>query len=143
MNVMQPLTTSPSPSLRPPRGTRILVVDDDDLLLAATRRRLERAGFVVRTRNRAIGSGEEVMEFQPHYVLLDVRMPALGGGQLGELIVDRFGDTLGVILFSGMDEDALRTLAHRVGALGYVRKAAGTSLVEQLYPLMERRPRWH
>src|SRR5687767_1271098 len=76
----------PSLSMQPRRRGKVLVVDDDPVILEVVRERLEAAGFDVYVREDALGTSQWVAREQPDFILLDVMMPALSGGELGQLL---------------------------------------------------------
>jgi ribonuclease P protein subunit RPR2 len=101
---------------------RLLIVDDDPGLRALFRTTFE----VVDVEVAEAASGEEALESirrsRPDAIVLDVRMPGMGGLELCRLIK---GDPalagIAVVLLSGSDDEgALR--ADDVGADAYVRK---------------------
>ena len=87
---------------------RVLVVDDDPVVLEIIREILQGAGYRVDTRDHALGTAQWVVREQPDYILLDVKMPALSGSELAQLIRSR--DTMSgaaVVLHSSMDRQGL------------------------------------
>lgn len=102
---------------------RVLVVDDDPVVLEIVREWLEGAGYRVDVRDRALGTAQWVEQEKPDYVMLDVKMPALSGGELTQLIRRRQAAAeVAVILHSSMESDALDALARSTGALGAIKK---------------------
>ena len=99
------------------------MVDDDPIVLEVVRERLDEAGFDVYVRQDAIGTSQWVAREQPDFVLLDVMMPALGGGELGQLL-KRSNSTnqTAVILHSSMSATALQPVLERTGAIGSIPK---------------------
>lgn len=101
-----------------------LVVDDDPVALEVARERLESIGFDVSTRDQALGTSSYILQNRPDFVLLDVMMPALTGGELAQVLKRRATRT-GVILYSSKPPGELRALAEATGALGSISKAFG------------------
>ena len=101
-----------------------LVVDDDPVALEVARERLEAIGFNVSTRDQALGTSSYIVQHRPDFVLLDVMMPALTGGELAQVLKRRANHT-GVILHSSKPPAELRALAEATGALGSISKAFG------------------
>ncbi|NQU03108.1 MAG: response regulator [Syntrophaceae bacterium] len=65
---------------------RVLVIDDDRDSLALIERLLTKEGFLVRTLQDSSLAIDEIMDFQPHVVLLDIMMPKMDGFTLlGEI----------------------------------------------------------
>ena len=104
-----------------------LVVDDDPIALEVARERLERLGFIVATRNQSLGTSAWILKERPNFVLLDVMMPALTGGELAALVRRRKLNT-GIILHSSKPIAELREIVRETGALGAVTKTFGEYL---------------
>jgi FixJ family two-component response regulator len=91
------------------------VVDDDPSLLKATSRLLRGAGFRV----EVFGSAEDFLRYRLHHpdtpgcVIVDLRLPGLGGLELQEHMI-RQKDLLPVIILTGFGEvrDSVRALKH-------------------------------
>jgi DNA-binding response OmpR family regulator len=109
--------------MMPRKRGKVLVVDDDPIILEVVRERLDAAGFDVYVRDEALGTSQWVAREQPDFILLDVMMPALSGGELGQLL-KRSAATkhTAVILHSSMDAVALRPVIARTGAVGAIGK---------------------
>jgi len=101
-----------------------LVVDDDPVALEVARERLQALGFEVSTRDQALGTASYIVQHRPDFVLLDVMMPALTGGELAQVLKRRASHT-SVILHSSKPPGELRALAEASGALGSISKALG------------------
>lgn len=101
----------------------MLVVDDDPVILEVIRERLDAAGYDVHVREDALGTSQWVAREQPDFLLLDVMMPALSGGELGQLL-KRSASTnrTAVILHSSMSISSLQPVIQRTGALGAIAK---------------------
>lgn len=109
--------------MQPRRRGKVLVVDDDPVVLEVIRERLDEAGFDVYVRQDAIGTSQWVAREQPDFILLDVMMPALSGGELGQLL-KRSNSTnqTAVILHSSMATASLQPVIERTGAIGAIPK---------------------
>ncbi len=114
----------------PPDGrAKVLVVDDDPVVLALVREWLEGAGYEVAVRDQALGTAQVVASQQPDFVLLDVKMPALSGGELTQLIRrNQSTAKSAVILHSVMEFEPLSVLARNTGALGIIKKTPSSKL---------------
>ena len=133
-------TKNASISQQPRRRGKVLVVDDDPIILEVVRERLDAAGYDVYVRQDAIGTSQWVAREQPDVVLLDVMMPALGGGDLGQLL-RRSNSTnqTALILHSSMSEAALLPVLERTGAIGAIAKSHdGEKFLEEFERLAER-----
>ena len=82
---------------------RILVVDDEDLILFVLTQLLKVHGFSVRTASRGEEALSMIEERTPDAVILDIRMPGLGGLELQEELLRR-GNTLPIIFITGHGE---------------------------------------
>lgn len=103
----------------------VLIVDDDPIVLEIARERLAAAGYVVHTREEALGTSQWVSTHQPDFVLLDINMPALSGTELAMLIRRRQSTkATAIILHSSLPEAELQTLARSTGAIGVVHKTS-------------------
>jgi len=104
-----------------------LVVDDDPIALEVAKERLEKLGFHVTTRSQSLGTSAWIMSEKPNFVLLDVMMPALTGGELASLVRRRKLNT-GIILHSSKTITELQQIVKETGALGAVSKTFGEYL---------------
>jgi two-component system, OmpR family, response regulator len=102
---------------------KIIVVDDSEPVLSATSEILKRAGYRVLTRSGASGCVATILQEKPDLVLIDVGMPAVSGDTIVKLLLSAAPNSKTILLlFSGMDEDQLRTKAKACGAHGYITK---------------------
>lgn len=104
------------------RKITFLVIDDDPVVVEVVRERLTGLGFEVTTRDRSLGTSTWVLQHRPDFVLLDVMMPALTGGELASVIKRRAIST-SVILHSSKSATELRELVEKTGALGAISKS--------------------
>jgi CheY-like chemotaxis protein len=103
---------------------KVLVVDDDPVLLEIVRDRLEQVGCHVSVRDEALGTTQVVASDHPDVVLLDVRMPALSGTELVQLIRKRPStERTRIILFSSLEPEELQALVAKTGADGGLSKS--------------------
>jgi DNA-binding NarL/FixJ family response regulator len=125
------------PALTGPGGRAVGVLTVDD---QAVFRRV--AGEVIAATSgfESVGeaqSGEEALEtvarLQPELVLLDVRMPGIGGIEASRRIVDSHPDTI-VVLISIEDPAELTHAAKGSGASALIRKQEfGPALLRRLW----------
>ncbi len=107
---------------------RVLFVDDEEELVSAVVERLEVRGVV------AVGStsGEQalrLLEEQPfHVVVLDVKMPGLGGLEVVRRIRSRLPE-MPVVLLSGHGSEESVEEGMRLGAFDYLQKPVDIDLL--------------
>ncbi len=107
-------------------ATRILVADDHDLVRMGIVRMLSDVpGFTVVAEAK---SGEEavtlVREHRPDVVLMDVKMPGIGGLEATRKILC-ISEHIKVIAVTGVTDDIYADRLLKAGAAGYVTKEAG------------------
>ena len=101
---------------------RVMLVDDEPLQLSLVGRTLRADGFRVVSTDSSLGVTNTVRTFQPHLMLLDVRIPELSGDRLLPLIRRIAPSTL-LILYSACDPEQLRRLATQASADGWISKS--------------------
>ena len=108
---------------------KVLVVDDDPVVLELVKEWLNDAGYDVSIRDQALGTAQWITREHPEFVLLDVKMPALSGGDLTHIIRrNQSMANTAVILHSSMEADTLTELARSTGALGALQKTPSSKL---------------
>jgi DNA-binding response OmpR family regulator len=100
--------------------SRILIVDDEPLITDSLSYSLKREGFDV----RAVGDGaqglQEVEDFQPDLVVLDIMLPGMSGFEFCRRL--RTSRTTPVIMLTARGEEIDRVLGLEVGADDYLAK---------------------
>lgn len=102
---------------------QVIIIDDDESFGILAARWLERGGVRARFHKGPFGTLNALSETRCKLVILDVNMPGLRGERVLRLIRETAG--LGrpkIILCSRMDDGALKSLAQKMGADGYVTK---------------------
>jgi len=109
----------------PPRD-RILLVDDDEKNLRLLRMRFASEGFEVREAN----SGQEALEveepFQPHLILMDIKMPQMSGLDVLKTLRDR-GRDVPVVIMTAHGSETIAVDAFKRGAEDYLIKPFDTA----------------
>ncbi len=104
---------------------RVVLVDDHTLFREGVASLLERAGDVALVGEA--GTGEEAIrladELLPDIVLMDLKMPGIGGIEATRAIVGR-NPHIGVIMLTMFEDDESVFAALKAGARGYVLKDA-------------------
>ncbi len=83
---------------------RILVVEDEDDIAVVLKARLQSAGYAVHTESYGSAAVSYAIEHQPDLVILDVKLPDLGGYEVCEelrKVYDRAD--LPVVMYTVMD----------------------------------------
>lgn len=100
---------------------QVYILDDDDSVRGALKRLIRSAGIEV----RSFSSAKELLDFEGiddnACLVVDIMMPGMGGLELCDELQTR-GYDLPVILISGLDSQATRSVAKNAGAAGYFRK---------------------
>ena len=103
---------------------KLLLVDDHDLVRSAIARALSSDFDVVGEANSGEQAYEMVREFAPHVVLMDIRMPGIGGLEATRKIKQRFPEVK-IIALSACEEEPFPTRLLQAGASGYLTKGSG------------------
>ena len=100
---------------------RVLIVDDEDELVSALEQRLNLRGFEA----KGVTTGAEALAYLAEWpcdvVLLDVKMPGIGGLELIKKIKEKRPD-LQVILLTGWSSAEDAEKGKRLGAYDYLMK---------------------
>jgi DNA-binding NarL/FixJ family response regulator len=103
---------------------RLLVVDDHDMLREALVELLVQAGFeVVGEAADGVDAVALAKQLEPEVVLMDLRMPVLGGLDATRLIKDAHPATQ-VVLLTAFESPALQQQAEEAGCFAYLVKGA-------------------
>jgi DNA-binding NarL/FixJ family response regulator len=101
---------------------RLLVVDDHDMLREALVELLVQAGFeVVGEAADGVDAVALARQLEPEVVLMDLRMPVLGGLDATRLIKDARPATQ-VVLLTAFESPALQQQAEEAGCFAYLVK---------------------
>jgi len=102
---------------------RLLLVEDQTILRHGLRRLLDTQPDlqVVGEAENGQQALEQVEQFQPNIVLMDVRMPVMDGVTATRLIGERFSETKVLVLTTFADDEYVAQ-AMQFGAIGYLLK---------------------
>jgi DNA-binding NtrC family response regulator len=103
---------------------RILVVDDDESVLASLSEALAEQGAEVATAKSGPAAFALLDQFGPDLILCDVRMPAMDGLEVLQLIRER-RPTIDVIMMTAFDDLDTVASAMRAGANDFLVKPIG------------------
>ncbi|MDX1457070.1 MAG: response regulator [Marinobacter sp.] len=99
-------------SLRiPEKPYRVMMVDDDADVLAAYSLLLSRAGMTALTVNRPLETLNQLEQFQPDVLILDLNMPEVNGAELAALIREDESHEMLPVLFLSAESDPWRRLS--------------------------------
>jgi DNA-binding NarL/FixJ family response regulator len=112
---------------------RLLIVDDHAVVRGGLEAMLSLDPTIERILTAT--SGAEALEisptFDPHVVLLDLRMPGMDGHSVLESFSHRWPH-IRVIVLTGNDSPAAAKLAKRQGAAGFISKSANPSILPRI-----------
>jgi CheY-like chemotaxis protein len=102
---------------------RIFVVDDQEDILCLLNDSLTNSGFEVKVCKEPKNVLSLIKSFKPNLILLDLRMPDLGGFEICEILNDD-PQTHGIpiIIVSGFGDLVDIKKAYKLGAVGYLVK---------------------
>jgi DNA-binding response OmpR family regulator len=100
--------------------SRILIVDDEPLITDSLSYSLKREGFEVRAVGDATVALNEVQDFQPELVVLDIMLPGMSGFEFCRRL--RAYSATPVIMLTARGEEIDRVLGLEVGADDYLAK---------------------
>jgi len=103
---------------------RILVVDDSEICRELVKLLLQSRGFEVITLDSPFGFGAAVSREQPDLVLVDASMPALHGGKLVEVALQKGICSCPIVFHSDRPARELQSLVLSTGASGYIQKTS-------------------
>ena len=102
---------------------RICIVDDDEIALNSLKELLLLSGFEVGASHNAQEVISMVKMCKPHLILLDLRMPHLGGFEICEMLnKDKDTRDIPIIITSALSDFADIKKAYLAGVIGYFTK---------------------
>ena len=119
---------------------RILLVDDDPDLVQILGLHLDRAGFATRTAATAAQALSQARTFQPHLVLLDLRLPDGSGKDVCRALkADALTRRVAVIMVTALAAEVDRVVGFELGADDYVTKPfSARELVLRIHAVLRR-----
>ncbi len=103
---------------------RVLVVEDNHDLAYGLRNNLEIEGYEVRVAEKGEAGLEQVGEWDPDLIILDLMLPDLDGYRVLQHL-RRSGVTTPVLILTARGEESDKVLGFRLGADDYVTKPFG------------------
>lgn len=111
------------PSLKPTAKPRVLLIDDDRVLMERTAIYLRSKGLLVTTSENIFGIAPTIGSEQPDAIVLDVRMPALGGDKIAGVLSRMC--SVPIVFYSAINDDDGEALATEHENASFVSKGAG------------------
>lgn len=113
-----------------PTAADILIIDDDFGMRELLGIHLRGVGYRVRTAEDAVEGGKMLFAATPDLLLLDMRMPHMGGDQLLALLRadDKFKG-LKVLVLSSIQNDAFVSKVTDMGVCGFLAKPVDKELL--------------
>ena len=105
------------------RREKILLIEDDEKVYQPLKCRLESVGFEVHVKDCGTTGLSYAAEYRPDLVILDLKLPDMGGYEVCKKIRKLYHHwVMPILMLTGMDEpiDQLRGFAH--GADAYLTK---------------------
>ena len=115
---------------------RILVVDDDRDTEDTLERLLALHGYDVRVAYNGPDAIEAVARFEPAVVLLDLRMPHMGGIEVAQPIRAKHGTIPKLIALTGYGDEECRALTQAAGFAYHAVKPVGAEVLVSLLRLV-------
>jgi FixJ family two-component response regulator len=117
----------------------VFVVDDDTAVRRAIRLALETIKVTVKTYATAMEFLRDYGQGAPGAIVLDVRLPDMGGMELLRRLSERLGYCPPVVVISGHGDIEMAVTALKLGAVDFVEKPFTPSrLIEQVQLALER-----
>ena len=94
---------------------KVLLVEDDDAIREIYAMKFDLAGFAIEVAQNGAEALIKVTEFEPHFILLDMMMPVMGGQEFLERLGSKVHEHH-IIVFSNVAGPKQQDLAKRLGA---------------------------
>lgn len=123
--------------------TKVMLVDDHDLVRTGIKRLLEDHPNIEIVGEAVSGEQaiQQVSEYDPDVVLMDINMPGIGGLEATRKLLQRKPE-LKVIVVTMHDDDLFPQRFLKAGALGYVTKGAKVEEILQAIHTVTRNKRY-
>lgn len=117
---------------------RILFVDDSETCREVVKQQLQSRGYDVTTLDSPFGFGAAIARTNPDLVLVDVYMPALDGGKLVEVAIQKGICSCPIVFLSERPVRELQSLVLTTKAAGFIVKTSdGDELARQVADYLE------
>ena len=119
---------------------KIMIIDDDEGYALMLKIRIENSGdFQVEAFSDAKDIINHLHAFKPDVILLDLLMPGIGGLDVCDMLNnDSLGQSIPVIIVSGLDKQTDRVAAFKFGVIDYlVKPVDDIKLIESIKKAIE------
>ena len=120
-------------------GNKILIVDDEPNILLSLEFIIKNAGFSVKTASDGEEALDQIREWSPDLVLLDVNMPKLDGFEVCQIVRDNSAyDSLKIIMLTAKGRQVEREKGLALGADDYISKPfSNQEIVEKVTTFLQ------
>lgn len=115
----------------------ILAVDDDLATRELYKALLTEAGYAVRTAEDATSALIVFRDYAPDLVILDVEMPAGGGGKAFDMIRDVLGSGVPVLFITGIPARVVPLVARRANVRLLRKPAKNNGILSAVSEMLE------
>jgi len=117
---------------------RVLFLDDSETCREVVKQQLQSRGYDVTTLDSPFGFGAAIARTNPDLVLVDVYMPALDGGKLVEVAIQKGICACPIVFLSERPVRELQSLVLTTKAAGFIVKTSdGDELARQVNDYIE------
>jgi PleD family two-component response regulator len=119
---------------------KIMIIDDEESYALMLKMRIENSGdYEVRVFSEAKNIISHLHEFKPDVILLDLLMPGTGGLDACDMLNnDALGQSIPVIIVSGLSKETDKNKAFKFGVIDYlVKPVDDTKLMEAIKKAIE------
>lgn len=106
---------------------RILVVDDSPTIVLMVRNALSPDGHQVDSMQSFVDLPRRIRDEPPDLMLLDLRMPALNGVEVGQFVRKHQRHQIRILIHSAQSPAELHDAARHLGAAGVVQKGLSST----------------
>ena len=120
-------------------GKKILIVDDEPNILLSLEFIIKNAGFDIKTAKDGEEALDQIREWSPNLVLLDVNMPKLDGFEVCQIVRDNSAyDSLKIIMLTAKGRQVEREKGLALGADDYISKPfSNQEIVEKVTSFLQ------
>jgi DNA-binding response OmpR family regulator len=117
--IQSDLVTSPSIA-----DYRVAIIEDEPAIQRLYQTKLELEGFTVATAGNGIEGLELIQTFEPHLILLDIRMPKMNGDEMLTYVREQeWGADIRVIILTNISRDEAPSILRFLRVDRYIVKA--------------------